>query len=100
MASELDLRQLKQVIDDIFDHMHNDLGIEKVSIADEQDFYWDVPSNKIRDVKADQPQLDVGRLTDDWEFLAPILKDKNQALAIMLIHVAPLLRRIGEDVGQ
>jgi hypothetical protein len=99
MAS-LNLRELKQITDAIFDHIINDLKIEQVTIADDLDFYWEVPSEKLHAVKQPQPKLDVGRLADDWEFLEPLLKDKEQAVALMLTHVAPLLRRIGEDVGQ
>ena len=55
---------------------------------------------------------DLARRDDLWsllymliEFATGILpwrriKDKDQAVSPMLIHVAPLLRRIGEQVGQ
>jgi len=97
---ELEIRDLKRVTDAILDHIVNDLKIEKFTIQDEKDFYWDVPSDKLFAVKEAQPKLDVGRLADDWEFLQSILKDKDQAVALMLMHVAPLLRQIGEEIGQ
>ena len=100
MENEIDLRALKQVTNAILDHIINDLGIEKLAIKADQDFYWEVPSDQLHTVKKAQPQLDIGRLTDDWEFLASILNDKNQAIALMLIHLAPLMRYLGEEVSQ
>lgn len=97
---ELEIRDLKKVTDAIFDHIINDLKIEKFTIQDDKDFYWDVPSDKIFAVKESQPGLEVGRLSDDWEFLEPILKDRAQAVALMMMHVAPLLRSMGEEIGQ
>jgi hypothetical protein len=99
-SAELDFRALKKVIDSILDHLTNDLKIENLPLKDDQDFYWEVPSDELHAVKEAQPQLDVGRLRDDWEFLQSVAKDPGQASSLMLIHVAPLLRHIGEKVGQ
>lgn len=100
MENEIDLRALKQVTNAILDHVINDLKIKKLAIKGDRDFYWEVPSDQLYAVKKEQPQLDMGRLLDDWEFLAPIINDKEQAVALMLIHLAPLLRYLGEEVGQ
>jgi hypothetical protein len=99
-VTELDLRDLKKTIDAIFDHISNDLKVEKLAIKGDQDFYWDVPTDELYAVREAQPKLDVGRLSDDWDFLQAILKDKDQAVSLMLIHVAPLLRHIGQEIGQ
>jgi hypothetical protein len=82
----------------IFDHISNDLKVEKLAIKGDQDFYWDVPTGELYAVKKAQPQLDVGRLSDDWDFLKAILNDGR--VSLMLIHVAPLLRYIGQEIGQ
>jgi hypothetical protein len=95
---ELDVRELKKAIDAIFDHIDRDLKVEKLKLKQDQDFYWEVPTEKLYAVKEASPQLDVGRLSDDWEFLEGITKDKGQAVALMLIHVAPLLRHIAERI--
>ena len=100
MENEIDLRALKQVTNAILDHVINDLKIKTLAIKGDRDFYWEVPSDQLYAVKKEQPQLDMGRLLDDWEFLAPIINDKEQAVALMLIHLAPLLRYLGEEVGQ
>lgn len=98
--NEIDLHTLKQVTNAILDHIINDLKIKKIAIKGDRDFYWEVPSDRLYAVKKEQPQLDMGRLSDDWEFLVPIKDDKNQAVALMLIHLAPLLRYLGEEIGQ
>ena len=100
MENEIDLLAIKQVANAILDHAINDLKIKKLAIREDQDFYWEVPSDRLYEVKKEQPQLDVGRLSDDWELLAPIIDDKHQAVALMLIHLAPLLKFIGEEVRQ
>lgn len=100
MANEIDLDALKAATNAILDHIVTDLGMRKVAVKDTKDFYWEVPSDRLYAVKEAQPQLDVGRLSDDLEFLQDLPTDKRQAVAAMLIHIAPLLRFIGEEVGK
>jgi hypothetical protein len=90
--------ELKTIVNLILDHIVHDLKIETVSI--EEDFYWDVDSKGLYDVQTTASELDIGSLIDDWEFLAKVSEDHRQAVALMLIHAAPLLRYIGEKVGQ
>ena len=73
--AELDLRDLKKAIDAIFDRISNDLKVEKRVIKNDQDYNWEVRTDALYDVKKTQPQLDVGRLSDDWNFLKAITKD-------------------------
>jgi arginine repressor len=96
----IDLQNIKIIVDTILDRMINELEIRKVCISDDQDFYWDLNKEDVFKVKEKQPDLGVGRLSDDWEFLQSILKDREHAVSLMLIHVAPLLRFIGEKFGQ
>ena len=100
MAVELDIRQLKMAVDAILDHIISDLKIERLLIEDGSDYYWEVPWDKLYSVKESSPELDVGRLADDLEFLRSVPGNKDQAVALMLVHVAPLLRHIGQIVGK
>src|SRR5258705_6444349 len=100
MQKEIDLRALKDAVVAVLDHITNDLGIEKLPIKRDQDFYWNVPTSQLYEVKGRQPTLDVGRLADDWEFVELMLRDKKSAVGAVLLHLAPLLRRVGEGVGQ
>jgi hypothetical protein len=99
MESEIDLLKLRQAANAIFDRL-DDLGVTKVTLREDADYYWEVPSDRLYNVREKQPQLDVGRLSDDLEFLSAILKDKKQAVSLMFIHLAPLLRYVGEEIGQ
>jgi hypothetical protein len=89
---------LKAVVNLILDHIVHDLKIEAVQI--EEDFYWDVDSKYLYDVQTTASDLSIGSLRDDWEFLTKMGNDRRDAVSLMLIHVAPLLRYIGEKVGQ
>ena len=96
VAVHLSCRDLKKVVDAIFDRLLAGSSDITVPIPESMDFYWEVPNNHLHDVAGAQPQLDVGRLSDDWEFLTQLLNDDEQAVRFMLVHVAPLLRFLGE----
>ena len=98
MAVEIKLSELRLVVNRILDHIEHDLG--HVSLTLDQDDYWDVSDGDRYDLTKSPESYVVGQLHDDWEFLSSILKDKDQAVSLMLIHAAPLLRRVGEQVGQ
>ena len=98
MAVEIKLSELRLVINRILDHIEHDLG--QASVQLNQDDYWEVADTERYDLTKSPDGYVVGQLHDDWEFLSSILRDKDQAIALMLIHAAPLLRCIGEEIGQ
>ena len=97
MVVEIKITDLRLVVNRILDHIENDLGCMVVKLN--ENYYWDV-SAKMR------YEYDFGlegsegyehrQLYDDWKFLSPILQDEDRAVWPLLIHVAPLLRYIGE----
>src|SRR5882672_9410764 len=95
---QIDIQDLKNVVNNVLDHIINDLKIKNISIEDEKDFYWDIPTEKLFSVKEAQPQMGIGRLSDDWDLLLSTLEDPKNAVSLSLIHVAPLLRWIGEKI--
>lgn len=95
--NEIDLMELKRAADAIFFHLIDELKIKNISIPKDSDFYWEVPGEHLFSVRKNQPQLDIGRLSDDWEFLSAALDDNRQAVGYMLTHLAPILRYIGES---
>lgn len=100
MAFELKINvaELRTIINKIFDHIEYDLSKREVVLK--YDAYWDVPDNVRHNFTSHPSGYSVGQLSEDWDFLRPILEDKDQAVALMLIHVAPILRCLGEEVGQ
>lgn len=93
------LPRLKDLVNLILDHIIRDLGIESVEITPDEDFYWDMDKRYLYNVQNKEPVLDIGRLADDWEFLSK-MERREEAVALMMIHAAPLLRYIGEKIGQ
>lgn len=98
MAVEISISELRLVTNRIFDHIEHDLGYASVNL--DQNSYWDVADEERYDFTKSPEGLGHGQLHDDWEFLSSILRDKDQAVSLMLIHLAPVLRRVGEQVGQ
>jgi hypothetical protein len=98
MAVEIKIAELRLVMNRIFDHIEHDLDI--VSLELDEDSYWDVADVERYDFSKSPEGFGHGQLQDDWGFLSSIVDDKDQAVSLMLIHAAPLLRRIGEQVGQ
>jgi hypothetical protein len=88
----------KQALDTVLDHIIRDLDMEAVPIDPERDFYWNLSEKDLYDTTKRNPTLDVGRIVDDWEFFSKTPEDREQTIAYMLIHAAPLLRYLAETV--
>lgn len=99
MATNLVIKvsDLRKVVDLVFDHIEQDLKISSVPI--EEDYYWNIPTAELFDALKDPANLDMGQLYADWEFLTK-LETKEDSPSLMLIHLAPLLRYIGEKIGR
>lgn len=97
MPDKIEIEALRLVVNAIFDHIA-DLKISHVDL--DQNFYWEVPREDLF-VTNVKPEMEcLGSLHDDLEFLAPVIEDKDQAVSLLLVHVAPLLRFVGEKIGQ
>lgn len=97
--NSIKLEELRQVINTIFDHIKEDLNLEDCPLT--ENYYWDISEDSLYAAGKDMGSPSVGSLQDDWEFLSPLLsQDRNQAIPLMLIHVAPLLRYLGQKIGQ
>jgi len=97
MATEIRLAELKAVVDAIFDRLIAESKTGVAALSDDSDFYWEVPAKSLYSVGNEPKELEVGRLSDDWEFLLPLLQDKQQAFPLMLMHVAPLMRYLSGE---
>lgn len=94
---DIDIEKLRSITNLVFDHIINDLKIKRVELR--KDYYWTIETEQLYVTKNDPTELNVGQLYDDWEFLTKI-ENREEAVAYMLIHLAPLLRYIGEEIGQ
>jgi hypothetical protein len=95
---EINIRDLREMLSRIFDHIENDLGVTEVTL--DRDHYWEVPEDDLYRIEEVSPKLDIGQLSDDWHFLQPLIDDEDQALALTLIHIAPILRYLALKIGQ
>jgi hypothetical protein len=96
--AEIDLRILKEAVDAILDHLVIDLGLDKIEIEEASDHYWHCPASEISDMSKTPAGLDVGSLGDDISFVRLIKRGQSGDVSYNLVHVAPLLRYIGEKV--
>lgn len=62
---QIDLSELKQVIDRLFNHIMETRGVE--SFEFEKENYWNIPSKDVYNIE-DPKEFDIGILYDDWEF--------------------------------
>jgi len=95
---EINLKVLKSAINAVLDHLVEDLGIENVAIEDETDSYWDCPYPEMHDVSMQPADLTVGRLSDDFDSVKLVRRGQSADVSYNLVHIAPLLRYIGERI--
>lgn len=96
--AEIDLRKLKNAVNAIFDHLIDDLKIEKVTVVEQQDFYWSCPPRARYDSSKEPPEWWTGRLSDDIDFVKLIGRGQSGDASYNLVHLSPLLRYIGETI--
>jgi hypothetical protein len=92
----VEIEKLREIIESILNHISGDLGIAQVEL--DEDFYWSVDSSFLYKANEKPSNFDLGSLLDDWDFLSDLPNDKDQAVSLMLTHVAPLLRYVGEKI--
>ena len=97
-CSEIDLRDLKRAVDGLLDHMIERLGVKKVAIAEQEDFYWDFDHSEMYDASKRPTELTVGRVSDDLDFVQKMLDDDGYV--VLMLHVAPLLKYIATRVKE
>jgi len=98
MSHQIDLKQLRDAINVIFEHVVDDLGRQTIEIESGKDFYWHVPVDELNEMSRKPIGVDVGRLSDDVDFAKLIKRGEAGDIAYNLVHIAPLLRYIGEHV--
>ena len=94
----IDLERLRVAMNAIFDHLIDDLKLKTVQIDQKEDFYWHCASSELYEVSRKPADLDIGRLSDDMDFVKLIRRGQSGDVSYLLVHVAPLLRYIAEKV--
>jgi hypothetical protein len=97
---QIEIKKLRIAFDRIFDHIEADLKVKSVPIPDSKNFYWSFDSDSEAVVTTEAPPPGVGSLRDDYEFIVNMILADYIPPSVMLIHLAPLLRHIGQEIGQ
>ena len=96
--SNIAIKGVRKYINDIFNHMENDLGLSQVAI--ENHMFWSVGLDDMFDINV-TPELGIGDAKDSLEFVNVAIKgddSESDASVLMLMHVIPLLWVICERV--
>ena len=95
-GKSVQIDDLRVVCERIFNFIQNDLKISSVELT--QNFYWTVPESSRFDMEKTPAAEHVGSLVDDSEFVQAAVADSEQALPLLLQHVAPLLEMLSTSV--
>lgn len=94
----INIPELRKIINALLVHAEKVNGPE---LSLNQDYYWDLPSPEIYDVKKEIKKIElIGSLCDDLEFLKKMENIEEDGPSLNMIHAAPLLRYIAEKVGR
>jgi hypothetical protein len=95
---EIDVAALKAAVNAVLDHLIEDLGARTVRIDDDEDLYWRPRISELSDMSKEPTNSAIGRLSDDVDFVRLMRRGQGGDVAYNLVHIAPLLRYIGEKV--
>jgi len=95
---EIDLIELKKIVNRLLDHIIETRGVRSITLG--KNYYWDIPTPEIYEVEEEPGKLDTGSLSDDWEFISSLLNPDSAPVAYQLTEVAPIIRYIGELLGE
>ena len=86
--------ELRKLTSILLDYLENN-GLNNIEIMD--DFYWAIPVDDLYDPLKDPDisKLTLGKLTDEYEFLQRISKDKSLTTMQAFVWLAAILRNIG-----
>lgn len=87
---------LRRVTNQIFDFIEHELGTNQVRLG--RDFYWAIPDKGLYEMANKPDDLEVGSLIDDIEFVASASTDKESAIPLNLLHLAPILKALSVAV--
>lgn len=94
---QIDLEELRAVVNRLIDQAVKTHGSARITLNAE--VYWDIDQFELYDPTQKPTDIELGSLSDDWEFLGNVRKGVDIA-AVQLTQVAPLLRRVGERLGE
>lgn len=95
---EIDLVELKKVVDRLFEHVIETRGVKVLRI--EGNYYWNIPDDGVYNMSNKPTELNIGSLNDDWNFISSLLNDNADPVAYQFTEVSPLLRYLGQALSR
>ena len=95
---EISILDLRKALNVVLDHIVETRGVDKVDIA--HSFYWHIPFDEQFDMSKDPKELDVGSLSDEWDFAHNLLDNSYPPIAYQLCQLAPLLDYVGHILSE
>ncbi len=93
---KIPISQLRAIADKLFSHLES-LGYDSVEIS--EDWYWNIPEEEKYVMENEPKDLNIGRLSDDWEFLQGVSEnDDDPPISYALIWLGKILQVIGEKI--
>lgn len=89
------LNQLKELCEIILGKIEN-LGLEEVGI--DVDFYWNVSFEEAYNFAVERPEIMVGSLIDDWEWLLKVLNKKNPVTTVDFERLGNVIEILGRQL--
>lgn len=98
MSDQIDLQVIRTALNAVLDHLINDLKLSTVEIDPQKNRYWHVPVTEVHEMSKAPKGVDVGKLSDDFDFVKLISRGEAGDIAYNLVHIAPLPRYVGETI--
>ena len=95
-AKQVSIKTLRETVSSVFEFIERDLGVSTVELP--ANYYWSVPDDALYTMGQPPAQLDCGSLNDDLEFVEAAHAHREQAVPLMLMHLAPLLYALAKAV--
>lgn len=86
--------ELKRSCAQLLDHVEA-LGISEVDLGD--DYYWFAEKSEVYDVTRPPARLSIGQLSEDLGDIRDALNGKAPPVALLLVRLASVLRKVGES---
>lgn len=94
MTHSLEIRvvELRNFATRLLDHLEATHG---ATVHLDVDYYWSAPQDQRYDV-SEQPELTIGQLSENLDFLRRIDSGQSDTLSYALVWLGELLRAVGE----
>jgi hypothetical protein len=94
---KIQIEELRRAVNILLDHLR-DGGIREVELG--HDYYWECDAEHLYNVTKNPTDFSIGSLFDDWESVQKLTQGQDEAVVLLLLKVAPLLRYLGDAVTE